>query len=220
MTIFRWRSVNSKVAAGAVCSVLLVGCFGISSAFAQSSEPPAMTPVSLTNVQAFLAAPESLLQKYPFGGISMATEVRNLVVSDGSTIDALVALAKTAGPSQKSAIGAGLAQAARALVATQPDLAAAIQQKVAESGDQQLTTAFVAGSSTVQTAAISPGAIGGTPGTGGAINAGPIGGTGSNTGTAGNGQGTSSTSNGNGGFSVSAGGSGTYSNRDSVSPSR
>lgn len=122
-------------------------------------------------ISAFRAAPQDLLTPYPDGGSRMAQDVRGLAGTDVHTVPTLIDLAKNASPGQTAAIGAGLAQAARACVRQRPDVAQIIQQLIIRANLGPLTTAFVSSSGDVATAATGGGAA-----AGGATGAGGIGG--------------------------------------------
>ena len=104
-------------------------------------------------ISAFRAAPQDLLTPYPDGGSRMAQDVRGLAGTDVHTVPTLIDLAKNASPGQTAAIGAGLAQAARACVRQRPDVAQIIQQLIIRANLGPLTTAFVSSSGDVATAA-------------------------------------------------------------------
>ena len=117
--------------------------------------PPARLSPNLPDsaIAQFKANPQGLLTTYASAGLPLSTEVRSLVLTDPSLVDALITVAKSANDAQKAAIGAGLAEAARIIVATDPKLAAQIQVAVAQSGLQPLITAYIAGSNATVTAA-------------------------------------------------------------------
>jgi hypothetical protein len=119
-----------------------------------------------STIAQFKANPQGLLTTYASAGLPLSTQVRNLVLTDPSLVDTLINVAKSANDAQKAAIGAGLAEAARILAATNPQLAAQIQLAVAQSGLGPLITAFIAGSNATETAAVG-GGEGGGAGTGG-----------------------------------------------------
>lgn len=170
--------------------------------------------LSDAEVQAFLAAPSSLLSEFPSGGLPLSTRVRSLAGSDASTLDPIAGLIASANPGQVSAIGSGLARVARACQTVNPEYAATIQDKVASLDNEALEVAFEAASQEVQTAAVGAvaGAGGGATGGGGAI-----GGGGAAGGGAAGGGGSSSAGNSSGSFSVGGGG-GSYTETDVVSP--
>lgn len=170
--------------------------------------------LSDAEVQAFLAAPASLLSEFPSGGLPLSTRVRSLAGSDAASLDPILALLASATPSQVSSIGSGLARVARACQAINPEYAATIQEKVASLDNDALEVAFQTASQEVQTAAVGGigGAGGGATGGGGAIGGGGTAGGGS----AGGG-GTSSSGNSSGSFSVGGGG-GSYTETEVVSP--
>lgn len=118
-------------------------------------------------VVAFRSTPQNLLTPYPDGGGRMAQDVRGLAGTDVHTVPMLIDLARNASPGQTAAIGAGLAQAARACVRQRPDVAQIIQQLIIRAGLAPLTTAFVSSSGDVATAAIGGAAAGGAAAAGG-----------------------------------------------------
>ena len=130
--------------------------------------PLAIDPAAIAS---FRAAPQSLVTPYPDGGVRMAQDVRGLAGTDVHTVPILIDLARNATAGQTAAIGAGLAQTARACVRQRPDIAQIIQQLIIRAGLAPLTTAFVSSSGDVATAA-----TGGAAAGGGAASAGGIGG--------------------------------------------
>jgi hypothetical protein len=134
---------------------------------------PSFAKLSDAAIAQFKANPQGLLTTYASAGLPLSTEVRSLVLTDPSLVEALITVAKGANDAQKSAIGAGLAEAASIIVATDPKRAAQIQVAVAQSGLEQLITAYIAVSSPTVTAATGGG--GGDAGGGGG---GPTGGVG------------------------------------------
>jgi hypothetical protein len=161
------------------------------------------------DIASFMGNPAALLATYPTGGLPLATRARALAGSDINSVDALISAATNANGDQKSAIGAGLARAARACVASNPQYAALIQQKVAASNLADVVTAFLAASNDVQTAALgAAGAAGagGGAGAGGAGAAGGIGGGGASNGGSGAAAGDISTSTSAPSFSAPSGG--------------
>jgi hypothetical protein len=124
-------------------------------------------------VSAFVAKPAELLTKHATGGVRLSGEVRDILGSDRAALGAMISAAKSASPTQVSAIGSGLGQAAVLCSKVDPQIALGIQQAVAASGLPDLLTAFVASSNPVETAAVNaaagaPAAAGGA--LGGAVN--------------------------------------------------
>jgi hypothetical protein len=158
-------------AALSVIALLIAGVVPVS---AQSTSGPTHVPsfakLPDSAIAQFKANPQALLTTYASAGLPLSTEVRSLVLTDASLVDALIAVAKGANDAQKAAIGAGLAEAAHILAATNPQLAAQIQVAVAQSGLGPLITAFIAGSNATVTAAVGGGGggEGGGAGSGGA----------------------------------------------------
>jgi hypothetical protein len=143
---------------------------------------PSFTKLPDSAIAKFKADPQGLLTTYASAGLPLSTQVRGLVLTDPSLVATLIDVAKSANDAQKSAIGAGLAEAARILAATNPQLAAQIQLAVAQSGLGSMITAFIAGSNATETAAIGGGGGGGGEGGGGGTG-GPTGGLGSSGGS-------------------------------------
>lgn len=172
-------------------------------------------------IESFMATPSSLLLNNQGGGLALANMVRGLAGSSVDTLPKLQSLVSSADASQKTAIGAGLARAARACQRSMPVYAQEIQALVAASNSPELVSAFVGALSEVQTASLGGAA-------GGAAAAGGIGNTGAGNGT--NNGGTDSpiaVSTANQTFSFSSGrtvgtvpgdGSSTGGGRASVSP--
>lgn len=115
------------------------------------SGPSAMSPEA---VSGFMAEPSALLARNPLAGQALANEVRTLVASDVDTADAVIALAATQTAPVQAAIGRGLASAAKACVTAFPELAAALQEKVAASELAPMQASFAAASEDVATAAL------------------------------------------------------------------
>ncbi|MBW8300227.1 MAG: hypothetical protein K0M60_11560 [Hydrogenophaga sp.] len=200
--------VTCKFAAGFAVAVLASSAFASGASAQETMAPVAcfQSPAKLSedDIAAFLATPASLLTENPNGGLPLSSRVRALAGSSSGTIDAILALIPGANADQKAAIGSGLARAARACAASNPEYAALIQEKVAGVNSPELVTAFLAASNEVQTAALG-GLTGGATGGGGAAGIG--GGGNAGLGTAGLG-GDTVYSQGSGGFSTS--GSGQY----------
>ncbi|MCM2477818.1 hypothetical protein HGO38_30695 [Rhizobium sp. CG5] len=150
-----------KVGASVVLA-LLASSISTSNAFAQAAgcfQSPAK--LNEAEINAFIASPASLLSENPTGGLPMSSRVRALSGSSADTLDLIISLVAQASPEQKAAIGSGLARAARACAAVNPEYAALIQEKVAGVTDPAVITAFLAASNEVQTAALGAGAAGG-----------------------------------------------------------
>lgn len=170
--------------------------------------------MSEAEIGAFLANPAALLSRNPLGGLAMSSDVRALGGSSALAIEAIVSLVATANPQQRSAIGAGLARAAAACARTNPEYAAAIQEKVAAIEAPDVIAGFLSASNEVQTAALGAtstvggGAVGGTGGGGGAAGiGGGGGGGGAGGGNSGGAGGDTSVAQGSASYSVGSGGS-------------
>jgi hypothetical protein len=192
----------------------LIALSGAAAQAAPGASPPTsgtpaagclVAPASLSDslVQAFLSSPPALLTEFPTGGIGLSNRVRSLVGTSGNTLDPIVGLVGQASQSQVAALGAGLARAAGACVAVNPDLAVRIQEAVAATDNAAFQAAFEGATPEVETAAL--GAAGGNAGAsaigGGGASAGGI----NSDGTSGTG-GTQGTSSGNSQFSAGASG--------------
>ena len=84
-----------------------------------------------------------LLTQFANGGPEMISRVRELA-ADPANLSALIGLLANANMAQKSALGAGLAQAARIALRNNQPYSFQIQQAVAETRDNDVQTAFAA----------------------------------------------------------------------------
>ena len=165
------------------------------------------------SIEGWVGSPSSLLAANPAGGLPLANTVLSFAGSDNRAVALLVGLGSgtEVTPSQRAAIGAGLARTAQGAQSVAPDYAAYIQQKVAESGSPELIAAFTAALAETAVAALGTGAGTGAGGGAGATGGGSGSLTGGGTpggGTAGFGSGTTvATDSG----SFNAGGGGTIS---------
>jgi len=170
---------SSYIRSAFIVAALAIGSVAAS---AQGNGPggtgglPTFQKLPGATLDAFKANPLALLTTFTSAGLPLSTQTRGLLLSDPTLIDTLITVAKSGNDAQKSAIGAGLAQASRLLARTDPQIAASIQQKVAQSGLDQLITAFIAGSNGIETAATGGGAGGGGGGGAGGGSGGPTGG--------------------------------------------
>src|SRR3954451_19815059 len=76
----------------------------------------------------------------------MISQLRDLLASDSSTLQAILGLLPNANAEQKSALGAALAQAARLYARNDQTFAQQIQQAVADTKDADLILAYAAAS--------------------------------------------------------------------------
>jgi hypothetical protein len=154
---------NSRIAGALALAALAVLVLGPASVAAQ----PSYSKLPASAVEQFRADPQSLLAAYPNGGRAMTTMARNLLLSDPTLLGPLLNVAKNANSAQAAAIGGGLAQAARILVAVNPQLAAQIQLAVAQSGVASAVDAFAtasnAGTTTVTGAGVTPSSAASSP---------------------------------------------------------
>jgi len=122
------------------------------SCYSTSQELPA------DQVDAFLTNPGALLQ---LSGAALVSRVRDLVATNQAALPAVIAVLQNASPDQKSSIGTGLGQAAQACLRSDQAFATAIQQAVANSGNQDMILAFNTTTGGTVTAAAGGGAGGG-----------------------------------------------------------
>lgn len=129
---------------------------GTDAAGQASDQPPAASERSPGRqaVDRFLRNPAGLLQRHPLAGQGLVNEVRLLAVTDVATVEELIALTRPSSPAVQQAIGRGLAAAALALVETNPETAAKIQELVAESGLTEVQAAFLGRQDDVETFAL------------------------------------------------------------------
>jgi hypothetical protein len=148
------RSVKPPVmAAISVVATILAGAMNVSAQTAAGVGPaPAIVKLPNSVIEQFKADPQGLLEAYPAGGLALSSRARSLVLTDPSLVSVLINVAKAGNAAQQAGIGAGMAEAARILAATDPQLAAQIQLAIAQSGAQALIMAFVAASNATQTA--------------------------------------------------------------------
>jgi hypothetical protein len=114
------------------------------------------------NVTAFLANPAQLLQQNPEGGLKLTDAVQELALADTSTFKILLGLLGSANDLQKSAIGAGLAQAAKIEVLTDQTVAADWQQQIASINDPSFKMAATNSFGDVKIGALGGSPLGGT----------------------------------------------------------
>lgn len=123
----------------------------------------------------FKGGASKFMDNYKSGGLPLTNQVKNLVLSDSTTLADILTAAKSTTSVQNAAIGAGLAEAARAIAPTNPQLATEIQTQVVASGLADLLAAYTAVSNSTVTAATGGGGGGGGGGAGGGVG-GPVGG--------------------------------------------
>jgi hypothetical protein len=129
----------------------------------------------------FNGSPGQLLTQYANGGAQMISRIRDLAASNPATLQAIVGLIATANKDQKTAIGSGLAQAARICVPPNQAVDPANQQfgsvdipaAITQANDADVKTAYLA---ILGDVALAAGATGGGGGTGGGAGSGGIGG--------------------------------------------
>jgi hypothetical protein len=126
--------------------------------FMNAESGSAQQPAPRLNAAAFSANPGQVLQQNPNGGPELAAQIRDLAVADPVLLDKIMGLLETANKSQKSAIGSGLSQAAKIVVATNQAYATQIQEAIAKTKDEDVVFAFT---SDVATGAAAGGAASG-----------------------------------------------------------
>lgn len=94
------------------------------------------------SVSAFLTDPPEILRENPKGGPELMVEVRDLALSDPTTLKPILTLLPEANKVQKIAIGAGLAQAAKIAANTRPAYSKEIQQAVVQTNEGELILAY------------------------------------------------------------------------------
>jgi hypothetical protein len=127
--------------------------------------------ISSSDIKAFTANPQALLTSNGGGGLPLSDKVRDVLGSDSTTLDQIMALTANANSAQKSAIASGLARVVFACGANGSDVAAkfgdSIQALMAKNTDVAFTDSFRSALKDVQVAAVSgPGAGGFTVGGG------------------------------------------------------
>ena len=90
----------------------------------------------------FLADPARILKDNPNGGAGMIAAVRDLLVSNPQTLQAIIGLFSSANAAQDAAAGTGLGQAAQAGLVSNPAYAAEMQQQLAASLHEPAILAF------------------------------------------------------------------------------
>lgn len=138
-------------------------------AIAQHDAPsPQQSAAATKTIADFLANPGALLEHYPFGGGSIVSTVRDLVMADPSTLNAVLSLIPKANLDQKNAIGNGLGLAALELARRDLKDATTVQQAIVRLDDPIVLAAYAAVTGDQNLAAAGPGGGGGgSPGGGG-----------------------------------------------------
>jgi hypothetical protein len=139
--MINWASSRRLMAA--VAALTTMSAFA-SAVAAQTVNPPLILAKATSD--RYQNDPQALLSDFSAGGLALSSRVRALATADPSVAATLIGLARTANDAQKAALGAGLAEAVKALTKTDPKAADAIRQLVAQSGIDALVTAFIAAS--------------------------------------------------------------------------
>jgi hypothetical protein len=132
----------------------LIGSFMFVSAGVAQQSPTQLE----SNQQQFLANPgQFLAQNFINGGNDLALMIRSIAVNPGNLQIVINALAN-ANPSQQTAIGSGLGQAALASMRTNPSYANQIQTAVAASGSSRTAAGYSSASGGTQIGSTGSGA--------------------------------------------------------------
>jgi hypothetical protein len=115
-------------------------------------------------VDGFEGRPSAFLDRHPTGGVLMSAAVRRLAGSNISTVPVLISLVRQAKVPQIVAIGVGLARTVTVCKRLRPDLAQRIKEEVERAAIPALSTAFLAGLSLDQVAAMGGPDAAGLPG--------------------------------------------------------
>jgi len=150
-------------------------------------QSPASTALAATltaqQITQFKADPAAALARFPNGGPELVSFIRDLVLTDGATLNSIMALIPTTTGDQQTAIGTGLGQAAQALVRTNPALGNQIHMLLVACGSGVCANAVLAYGAVIGNTVVGTGAAGGGGGAGSGptVNGPPAGGV--NTGT-------------------------------------
>ncbi|HBF31088.1 MAG TPA: hypothetical protein DDW73_15945 [Rhizobium sp.] len=91
----------------------------------------------------FITNPQALLKRNPIGGLQLSGEVKGLTVTDPlAAVDALLNIARSANSAQAAAIGSGLGQAVKAILAVDKSCGEDLARKITGSGLEDLLTAY------------------------------------------------------------------------------
>jgi hypothetical protein len=145
----------------AAVAPLALGLFMTGNALAACGVAP--LPLETSAVEAFKAAPDSILTRYLSGGSGMTREAYNLIITDPTTVDSFVTLVSKANALQKFALGTGLGDAVRQCSAKDPAVADALQTAIAALEQPEFEIAFTQAINQIETAAIGGAAGGGGP---------------------------------------------------------
>lgn len=114
-------------------------------------------PLSKDEIDAFRSNPSGALESSPLGGSNLSSLVRNLILSDPTTLGVISGLVTGSNPRQMLAITAGLGQAANACEFVSPAVTQSIQRFVASLGNEEVEQTFQAVVGNRQVGAIGPG---------------------------------------------------------------
>ena len=180
------RAILSVLSAG-----FLLAQIGAANAVGSGASGPSRTD----ELAKFHADPKTLFlndQGRPASNPELISNVRELVITDKTSLAPVIEDLKLASAEEKSAIGTGLGQAAQAVLRTDPAYAAEIQEALAATTDQIAILAFAAVTGNVPIGATGGGGAAGAGGAAGgaggsSTNSGANGGSGAAAGTGGGG---------------------------------
>jgi hypothetical protein len=150
----------TNIKLSAAVSVALSALF-TGSAFAACGVSP--LPLQPEAIETFKQAPGDLLTRYMSGGTGLTQDSYNLIITDPTVVDALVALVPQSNTMQKFALGTGLGDAVRQCSGRDVAVADAIQTAIAALDQPEFEVAFTQAINQIETAAIG-GAAGGAGG--------------------------------------------------------
>ncbi len=131
-----------------------------------------IAPASPEQVQAAMVSPSQLIAKHPLGGGALSSEIRTLVVSDPAFLSVIGQVVAGSSEQQRTAIAAGLAQAANACEVVAPAVTQAIQRAIITLSDPLVERTFASITGDRAVGATGAGGFGAAPAGGGG---GPLG---------------------------------------------
>ncbi len=140
MCVLPKANIGRVFCAAALAALLLVNAGD--RALSDTACLNAATGLDQSQIEAFLADPTELLERYPAGGPAMSAQVQRLAASDKSTVHALIKLTENAKPIHVVSLSMGLGRAATRCAAKRPDITQAIKQLVASMGSSSLKALF------------------------------------------------------------------------------
>jgi hypothetical protein len=162
--------ISASIIAQSVNSVALA-----SGACGQALNVPDKLPGA--QVSDFKSSPQELLKSNPLGGLQLSDEVKGLTLTDPvAAVDTLLDVARSANSTQAAAIGAGLGQAVKAILAVDKPCSDDIARRIASTGLSALLTGYNMAMSSTPTPLSSADSGGFSGGSGGGGGSGGVGG--------------------------------------------